>query len=259
MIKKLTDAKLLSETKRVRSKEKHYTLLVLEHLQEVENRKLYCELGISSLFKYCIQSLKYSEAEATIRVNATRLITCEPKVKEEIQSGLLSLTHASELNKFFKRNPKVNRDKVIKKVAGTSTRKVKDMLRDKKQKLKIHVPAHVEKKLAKVKNDFQNASDLEIFEILLDRYLEAKQQTRAHKKHRGSKNQRYISRKAKESIYNRAGGRCEHHTKSGKRCDAYTNLQYDHIRPLAQAGGSEQGNLRLLCFAHNQRMRVKNE
>ena len=97
---------------------------MLEHLQEIENRKVYCDLGIESLFKYCTQVLKYSEAEASVRVNATRLIKAVPNAKEKIDKGELNLTNASAIQRFFSNNQIApeEKDHVIEKVKGKSTR-----------------------------------------------------------------------------------------------------------------------------------------
>ena len=57
-LKNLSDEKLLMTTSKIVLEEKRLTSLVLEHLQEIENRKVYCDLGIESLFKYCTQVFK---------------------------------------------------------------------------------------------------------------------------------------------------------------------------------------------------------
>ena len=46
-LKNISDSDLLDKTKEVVTKEKFYTHLVLEHLSEVDKRKLYCDLGLS--------------------------------------------------------------------------------------------------------------------------------------------------------------------------------------------------------------------
>ena len=129
-LKNLSDEKLLATTSKIVLEEKRLTSLVLEHLQEIENRKVYCDLGIDSLFKYCTRILKYSEAEASVRVNAIRLIKAVPKAKEKIDKGELNLTNASAIQRFFKSNqtPAEEKDHVIEKVKGKSTRDTNKIL-----------------------------------------------------------------------------------------------------------------------------------
>ena len=51
---------------------------------------------------------------------------------------------------------------------------------------------------------------------------------------------RYVSTSVKHAIWQRAQGRCEH-------CGSQHQLNYDHIQPFALGGGSDAGNIKLLC------------
>lgn len=205
-LKKLNDKQLLDSTIKTVKEERKWTTLVLEHLQEVENRKLYCELKVNSLYAYCTKILGYSEAEASIRVNATRLIAKTPVAKKAIESGELSLTNASYAQSFFREHQTSDSDKIN----------------------------------------------------VLDEYLEKKKAAKSNRPERGSQNQRYIARKAREAVYVRAHGRCEStNSMTKERCPARTHLEYDHIRPIAAGGSSDEGNIQLLCRNCNQRRWVK--
>ena len=263
-LKNLSDQKLLAATSKIVLEEKRLTSLVLEHLQEIENRKVYCDLGIESLFKYCTQVLKYSEAEASVRVNATRLIKAVPKAKEKIDKGELNLTNASAIQRFFRANqtPVEEKDHVIEKVKGKSTRdtnKILDEMSDVQRKKVIILNERLLNKLEKIQKEFGDCSELEAIEALLDQQIQKMQSEKpARKSSRLSKNQRYIPRKIKEKVYMSAHGRCQFVSKlTGKRCECRTNLQYDHIRPVSERGQSNADNLRLYCFQHNQRARIR--
>ena len=172
-LKNLSDQKLLATTSKIVLEEKRLTSLVLEHLQEIENRKVYCDLGIESLFKYCTQVLKYSEAEASVRVNATRLIKAVPKAKEKIDKGELNLTNASAIQRFFKSNqtPAEEKDHVIEKVKGKSTRetnKILDQMSGIERKKTITLNERLLNKLEKIQKEFGDYSELEAIEALLD-------------------------------------------------------------------------------------------
>ena len=63
---------------------------------------------------------------------------------------------------------------------------------------------------------------------------------------------RHIPREIRDEIYIRDGGRCAFTGQDGRRCTETKNLQIDHIVPYAKGGSHDPGNLRLLCFKHNQ-------
>lgn len=64
---------------------------------------------------------------------------------------------------------------------------------------------------------------------------------------------RRIPEWVKDLVHARDGGRCAFESVDGKRCEASEWLEYDHIRPFALGGASDDpDNVRLLCRAHNQ-------
>ncbi len=63
---------------------------------------------------------------------------------------------------------------------------------------------------------------------------------------------RAIPTAVKREVWQRDGGRCRYvdpHT--GRRCTSRHLLQIDHVLPYGLGGGSDPGNLRLLCHAHH--------
>ncbi len=102
-MKHLTDKQLLELTKVLVKKERTITAKILEHLNEIDKRRLYCDLGYSSLYNYCMNVLSYSEAQAFRRIDAMRLSRKVPIVKEKIDTGELSLTNANLLSDLFKK------------------------------------------------------------------------------------------------------------------------------------------------------------
>jgi hypothetical protein len=86
-----SDTYLLKKIKEIRNQEKNYTSQILDLLIEIERRRLFADLGHSSIFHYCIDELGYSKNEAYCRINAMRLIRKIPEVKKEISNGSISL------------------------------------------------------------------------------------------------------------------------------------------------------------------------
>jgi 5-methylcytosine-specific restriction endonuclease McrA len=268
----MSDQQLLNSAKGAVKREKGLTTTVLDHLQEVERRRAYCDLGISSLFRYCVEILDYSEAEASYRVNATRLVAASPLAKKEIKRGKLSLSSASKITQHLKNEQKhgvkptsTEVEEIVRHAKGRSTRQLEVMLDQisttpKEKSQKVMINQRVQKKIEKIRQSIgdNNASDVEIIEMLLNDKLatiaKLKQQRQSKRR---SKNPRYIDRQLREEVMSRSGGRCEHVTEEGKRCRARLHLQIDHRTPIALGGKSTSKNLRHLCFAHNQRAAIK--
>ena len=110
----LKDQELLSMTKQLVQKERQVLTQVLQHLKEVERRKLFSDLGCSSLFEYAVKELKYSEGQAGRRIQAMRLIKEVPEVEKKIKSGKLSLTNISQAQSYFREAKKKEPKRIIK-------------------------------------------------------------------------------------------------------------------------------------------------
>ena len=103
VLKKLSDDFLLSQTKTLVQKERKLNVEILQHLQEIESRKLYLERGFSSLFDYTIKELGYGEGAAYRRIKTMKLCQDIPETKTQIESGQLTLSTASQLQNFFEK------------------------------------------------------------------------------------------------------------------------------------------------------------
>ncbi|MBL6990774.1 MAG: HNH endonuclease [Bacteriovoracaceae bacterium] len=264
MICKLSDKQLVAGIKIKVKEEKLIVAEVLNYLEEIDKRKVFVDYGTPSLFKFCTRILKYSDAEAAIRVKTIRAIKVAPIIKQKIQDGSLNLTTAASIDSFFKNNRDQNKDKIVEKVCGRSTTEVKNILNSLSKnppprELKITLPEHLLKKLEKVGLDFDDCSELEVIECLIDKYIEQIEHDKAKRTStKQSKNQRYIPREVRESVDKRANNRCEGFSPiTGKRCTSRVNLQYDHQHPISLGGDSSAQNIRKLCFGCNQRAAVK--
>ena len=67
----LSDRHLLHQLKRLTAVEHQLEIVVIDHLRELERRRLYLSRGCSSLFDYATRELGYSEAAAWRRIKAT--------------------------------------------------------------------------------------------------------------------------------------------------------------------------------------------
>jgi hypothetical protein len=134
-VTKMNDQQLLASTDKLVSEERRITLEVLQHLREIEVRRLFVDLGFDSMYKYCIQRLKYSEGEAQRRLSSARLLRELPEIESQIQSGDLNLTNISAVQSFVRAEkladkPLTREDKLalLSTVENKSTRQVKTEL-----------------------------------------------------------------------------------------------------------------------------------
>jgi hypothetical protein len=103
----LKDKDLLTQMMRLIQSERDLLVSVLHHLREIERRRLFADLGYSSLFDYAVGELKYSEGQAGRRIAAMRLLKDLPadaaaRIETKITTGELSLSNVQQASSFFR-------------------------------------------------------------------------------------------------------------------------------------------------------------
>lgn len=128
--KNLTHDELHSHTVSAATDEKNATLKLLEYLAEVDRRRLYAIRGYSSLWLYVHRELNYSEAQASERIAAMRLMVRVPEVREEMEANRLTLTAAAKLSSHVRReqNDELQTLVLLDAIQGKSTRDVERVL-----------------------------------------------------------------------------------------------------------------------------------
>jgi 5-methylcytosine-specific restriction endonuclease McrA len=63
---------------------------------------------------------------------------------------------------------------------------------------------------------------------------------------------RYVSAHVRWAVRQRDGEQCTYVSPDGRRCEATSHLEYDHIVPVARGGQATVENLRMRCRGHNQ-------
>ena len=99
----LSDQHLLQRIKELAALEHHLEVVVIDHLRELDRRRLYLALGFSSLFDYAVRELGYSDASAWRRIKAMRLCAEVEGARERMQDGSLTLNAAAQLQHAFDR------------------------------------------------------------------------------------------------------------------------------------------------------------
>ena len=103
----LKDKDLLTQMRQLIQSERDLLVSILHHLREIERRRLFADLGYSSLFEYAVGELKYSEGQAGRRIAAMRLLKDLPavaaaRIETKITTGELSLSNVQQASSFFR-------------------------------------------------------------------------------------------------------------------------------------------------------------
>lgn len=125
---KLNDAELLARTNVAVKTERNATADVIKYFQEVNRRKAYLALGLSSLFDFLVSHHGYCEPSAQIRINAVKLLNDVPEVEAILEAGEMSLSVAANIQTFLnqeKRNERTySQDAKIELVEACATKSV---------------------------------------------------------------------------------------------------------------------------------------
>ena len=100
----LPDYLLLAQTVQLARHEQALQILVLDHLREIEARRLHLTRGYGSLFDYVVHELGYTAAAAWRRIKAMRLCSRTNGARELLQDGSLNLSNAAQLQNLFERS-----------------------------------------------------------------------------------------------------------------------------------------------------------
>ena len=79
--------------------------VVLLHIKEVDNRKLYLEKSRSSLYEYLVKDVGYSSSSAQRRIEGARLLREIPELSGSIESGKINLSQICEVARSVKQSP----------------------------------------------------------------------------------------------------------------------------------------------------------
>ena len=115
----LTDDALLAQTRKLARIEQQLNVTVIDHLREIEARRLYLRRGFSSLFDYAVRELGYTDSAASRRINAMRLCKEFEEVREGLQDGSITLTTAAQLQNAFDRQKRNRRRRERGPVVGS--------------------------------------------------------------------------------------------------------------------------------------------
>src|SRR5688500_7547983 len=120
-----TDSELIARLPRLVQAERHAMADVIEHLVEMERRRLYLSHSVSSCYRYCIERLGYDEDAALKRHRVAKLAHRLPQVLDELRSGTLHLTGLFLLAKHLTEH---NTAALLGEARGKSRRQIEELI-----------------------------------------------------------------------------------------------------------------------------------
>ena len=99
----LSDNQLLEQTGKLARLDHQIQVFVIDHLLEIETRRVSLSRGFSGLFDYVARGLGYSDAAAWRRINAMKLCAQVEEAHERLRDGSLTLDAAAQLQAAFER------------------------------------------------------------------------------------------------------------------------------------------------------------
>jgi hypothetical protein len=121
----LSDMELLARVAAAVQTERKANADVVEHLTEVERRRLYLDQACSSLYAYCRERLGYSEDAALKRARVARLALRLPPVLDELRTGAIHLTGLFLLDRYLSDE---NAEGLLAEARGKSRRELEEIL-----------------------------------------------------------------------------------------------------------------------------------
>lgn len=116
-LRSLSNRDLLSSTKNVVARERGVTIEVLDHLNEVERRKLYLALGHSSMFAYCTTELGYSASATKRRISTARCIARFPEALPLLKANEINLSTITQVSRIINEQ---NSHDLLQRIRGKS-------------------------------------------------------------------------------------------------------------------------------------------
>jgi hypothetical protein len=273
-LKLLTDRVLIEDTKILVTKEREVLVQLLHHLKEIDNRKLYSDLGYSSLFVYMTKGLGYSESAAGRRIQAARLLRSHPEIETKIENGSLNLTNLNQVAFAFKNESIEDQKEFLTKIEGmTSIETKKEIFKELgvnpliKESIKVNSPSTFELKITideetnELIKELRGLSKNQDLGTLIKEALKTQIEIKKKKKFAlttkkseptpasGAIIKRTPTHHQKREVFSR--------DKTCQKCGTIHYLNFDHVRPWALGGNTTKENLRLPCRNCNQRERIK--
>lgn len=102
LLTQISNQELISRMEKLVRTQRKITHLVLLHIVEIEDRKLYAKLGFDGMYSYLTKGLGYSESSAYRRLQSARLLRKVPEIAVKIEEGKLNLSQLTQVQKSLR-------------------------------------------------------------------------------------------------------------------------------------------------------------
>jgi hypothetical protein len=124
-VQSLSSSQLLSATRELVQKSRGTDADLLEHLGEIDERRLYLDGAFPSMFAFCIGEYGFSEDVAYQRIAVARAARSLPAILEAIRSGRVHMTGLRLLAPHLNTE---NIAQVLAEATGKSTRQIEELV-----------------------------------------------------------------------------------------------------------------------------------
>jgi hypothetical protein len=97
----LSNDELVASLQRLVHDEHQLVAVLIEHLLEVEERRIRLEMAVPSMYAYCRDGLGWSEGQTHRRLTAARLVKRIPSLLDAIREGRIHLSNLALLRDRF--------------------------------------------------------------------------------------------------------------------------------------------------------------
>src|SRR4051812_13299129 len=105
-LKLMTDKTFLDNFSYLVKSERKITADLIEYVKEMDRRRLYLEMGFTSLFQFMTEHLGYTPGSAQRRIDSARMLRDVPELREKLASGELNLMQVSTLARAVREKEK---------------------------------------------------------------------------------------------------------------------------------------------------------
>ena len=273
----MTNPQLELSFARALRKENHAFVEVIEHLVEINHRKLHQERGC--LKRYLMERFQVAETAAYQRIDVMKLVLEIPQSMQMIKENKINMSQVAELKRAVGQKQSETKTKITKEekvallenIAGKSNRETQEAL-GKGLNLNLHQSeTHRAQKDGSIRSTF--TQDQELQDLLKecqdisghtmmrnnqDRTLAsllkhlAKEYIKKHTPKAQSKSENLTPARKRNIIQEQKC--CQFKTGENEICASTHLLEIDHIQPKWDDGNDSKENLRVYCRFHNQLM-----
>ena len=128
--KQLSNDALVENLELLVQKERELTAEIVEHIAEVERRRLYLKEGKKNLFQYLTEKFGYSNGPAQRRIDAARLLLDAPELRENLEKGEINLSQVAVLASGFRQveTSKEQKKELLEQAKGLSVEKTQELV-----------------------------------------------------------------------------------------------------------------------------------